>query len=475
MPNQSNPRDSGEQSRECRQTFQSLQDQFKGDLLRVGDSGYEEARTIWNGMVARRPGLIARCLDVNDVQTAVRVATDTRVVTAVRCGGHSLAGLSTCDGGLVIDLTRMRRVTVDPNKRRARVAGGCLLGSIDTATQKEGLVFPTGVVSHTGASGLILGGGTGWLTRRFGLSCDNVEGFTLITAEGSVAHATARENEDLFWALRGGGGNFGIVTEFELKLHPLNAVVLAEGLSAERQIRPLLQCWRDFMAVAPFDLKWNLDLRLAPHKDKVPAELRGRPVASNSLVWTGAPVDAQKYLRQFFSLCHPDSVRSELVSFLHLQTLADSDFPHGRRYYTKSGYFAYLDDVTIDLLLQALEEIPSPDTQIELAYLGGAAGQVAADETAFGDRSAPIIMNLLAHWRNAADDALHISWIRSLFQKLRPTMKPGVYVNFMSADEQDRVSEAYQQRWARLVSVKTQYDPGNFFRLNQNVQPHKRV
>lgn len=474
MPDQSNPRD-GEQSRECRETYRSLQDQFKGDLLRVGDSGYEEARTIWNGMVARRPGLIARCLDVNDVQTAIRIATDTRVVTAVRCGGHSLAGFSTCDGGLVIDLTRMRRVTVDPNLRRARVAGGCLLGSIDTATQKEGLVFPAGVVSHTGASGLILGGGTGWLTRRFGLSCDNVEGFTLITAEGSVVHATAKENEDLFWALRGGGGNFGVVTEFELKLHPLNAVVLAEGLSAEGQIRQLLECWRDFMAVAPFDLKWNLDLRLAPHQDKVPAELRGRPVASNSLVWTGAPTDAQKYLKQAFSLCHPDSVRSQLVSFLHLQTLADSDFPHGRRYYTKSGYFAYLDDVTIDRLLHALETIPSPDTQIELAYLGGAAGQVAAAETAFGDRSAPFITNLLANWQNASDDALHISWIRSLFQKLRPTMKPGVYVNFMSADEQDRVSEAYQERWTRLVSVKTHYDPGNFFRLNQNVQPHKRA
>ena len=229
------------------------------------------------------------------------------------------------------------------------------------------------------------------------------------------------------------------------------------------------------MAEAPFDLKWNLDLRLAPDKDKVPAEIRGRPVASNSLVWTGAPADAQKCLKRAFSLCHPDSVRSELISFLHLQTLADSDFPHGHRYYTKSGYFAYLDDVTIDRLLQALETIPSPDTQIELAYLGGAAGQVAADETAFGDRSAPFIMNLLANWRHASDDALHISWIRSLFQKLRPTMKPGVYVNFMSGDEQDRVSEAYQERWARLVSVKTHYDPGNFFRMNQNVQPRKRA
>lgn len=473
MPDQSTPQNSCEPSRECRETYLSLRDRFRGDLLRAGDPGYEEARTVWNGMFARRPGLIARCVDVNDVRTAIRIATDARIVTAVRCGGHSLAGFSTCDGGFVIDLSRMRDVTVDPNMRRARAAGGCLLGSIDTATQREGLVFPSGVVSHTGASGLILGGGTGWLTRRFGLSCDNVEGFTLVTADGSVVHATAKENEDLFWALRGGGGNFGIVTEFELKLYPLKSVVLAEGLSAGNQIRQLIECWRDFMAEAPFDLKWNIDLRLAPDKDKVPADLRGRPVAGSSLVWTGAPEDSQKYLKRLFSLCRPDSVRSQLVSFLQLQTMADSDFPHGRRYYTKSGYFAYIDDVTIDRLLEALDAIPSPDTAIELAYLGGAAGQVAADETAFGDRSAPFITNLLASWQDASDDALHISWIRSLFQKLRPAMKPGVYVNFMSGDEQDRVAEAYQQRWARLVSVKTHYDPDNFFRLNQNIQPHK--
>jgi FAD/FMN-containing dehydrogenase len=236
----------------------SLRLRFKGDLLRPGESGYEDARTIWNGMVARTPGLIARCADVSDVQNAVRAGSEAGILTAVRCGGHSLAGFSTCDGGMVIDLSRMRQVAVDPEARRARFTGGCLLGSIDTATQKAGLVFPSGVVSHTGAAGLILGGGTGWLTRRFGLSCDNVEGFTLVTADGSVVRTNLKENPDLFWALRGGGGNFGVVTEFEVKLHPLTAVVLAEGLSPEAGIRPLLEFWRDFMAEAPLDLKWNI-------------------------------------------------------------------------------------------------------------------------------------------------------------------------------------------------------------------------
>ena len=469
------PRDSHEQDRACREICSSLRGQFKGHLVRPGDADYEEARAIWNGMVARQPGLIARCADASDIRHVISIARETRTLTAVRCGGHSLAGFSTCDGGLVIDLSRMREVSMDPNARRAWIRGGCLLGSIDTATQKAGLIFPSGVVSHTGASGLILGGGTGWLTRRFGLSCDNVAAFTLVTADGTIVRADAKENTDLFWAMRGGGGNFGVVTEFELKLHPLKSVVLAAGLTPEAGIRRLLECWRDFMADAPFDLKWNLDLRLAPHQPRVPAQLRGRPVAGSSLVWTGAPADAQKYFERAFALCDRDSVRSQTVSFLHLQTMADSDFPHGRRYYTKSGYFQNLDDATIDRFLEALTTIPSPETQVELTYLGGAAGQVTADETAFGDRSAPFITNLLANWSDASADALHVSWIRSVFQKLRPAMTPGVYVNFMSGDEQDRVPEAYRQRWERMVAVKTQYDPENFFCLNQNVQPLKRA
>jgi hypothetical protein len=451
----------------------SLHRRFKGDLLRLGDDGYEDARVIWNGMVARAPGLIARCADVNDVQNVVRAASEAGILTAIRCGGHSLAGFSTCDGGVVIDMSRMRQVTVDPEARRARIAGGCLLGSIDTATQKAELVFPAGVVSHTGASGLILGGGTGWLTRRFGLSCDNVVGFTLVTADGSVVRSNAKENPDLFWALRGGGGNFGVVTEFEVKLHPLSSVVLAEGLCPEADIRRLLEFWRDFMAEAPLHLKWNIDLRVASHTKRVPLELRGRPAAGNSLVWTGDPDAGRPYLERALSICNPNSVSSKIVSFLNLQTMADSDFPHGRRYYTKSGYFTYLDDGSIDCMAEAVAAMSSSETTIELAYLGGVAGQIAANETAFGDRSAPFIINLLASWSDASADSGNISWVRGLFNKLRPAMEPGVYVNFMSGDEQDRVPEAYHERWDRMVAVKSHYDPNNFFRLNQNVPPRK--
>jgi len=457
------------------EVYSSLHGRFKGDLLLPHDRAYEDARGIWNGLAARTPGLIARCSDVSDVQNAVRTASEIGILTAVRCGGHSLAGFSTCDGGMVIDLSEMRRVMVDADARRAQIAGGCLLGSVDTATQKAGLVFPSGVVSHTGASGLILGGGTGWLTRRFGLSCDNVEGFTLVTADSSVVRANSTENMDLFWALRGGGGNFGVVTEFEVKLHPLTSVVLAEGLASEVNIRPLLRRWREVMCDAPHDLKWNINLRTAPQTKNVPRELRGRTVASTSLIWTGDSDAGRPHLERALSACNPETVSTKILPFLTLQTMADSDFPHGRRYYTKSGYFTFLDDDTIEQMVEAVATIPSSETQIELAYLGGAAAQVAADETAFGDRSAPFVITLLANWSDASADGDNISWVRVLFNKLRPAMKPGVYVNFMSGDEQDRVPEAYQERWDRMVEVKSRWDPNNLFRLNQNIPPRKPV
>ncbi len=451
----------------------SLQSHFKGDLLRPNEDGYADARSIWNGMVARTPGLIARCAGVKDVQAAVRAGGAAGVLTAIRCGGHSLAGFGSCDGGLVIDLSKMRQVTVDPNNRRARFAGGCLLGSVDVATQRAGLVFPSGVVSHTGAAGLILGGGTGWLTRRFGLSCDNVEGYTIVTADGSLVHAGAKDNPDLFWALRGGGGNFGVVTEFEVKLYPTTSLILGEGMCAGDDIPHFLRRWREFMPEAPDNLKWNISLRLAADAENVPAHVRGRPAVSGALVWLGDLDAGSRHVDRALSLCDPTTVTKKVVSFLALQTMADHEFPHGQRYYSKSGYFSSLTNSTLDRMVEAVATIPSPHSQIELAYLGGAMARVAAEETAFGDRSAPFIVNFLGNWSEERADAGNVAWIRNTFNALRPSMKPGVYINFMSADEEDRVPEAYQERWERLVAVKSHYDPTNFFRLNQNIPPQK--
>lgn len=456
---------------ETSEVHRALRQQFRGDLLRPKDPQYESARGIWNGMVARRPGLIARCSDVADVQAAVRAAAAAGVLTAVRCGGHSLAGFSSCDDGLVIDLSNMRQVTVDREARRCHFAGGCLLGTVDAATQKAGLAFPAGVVSHTGASGLVLGGGFGWLTRLHGLSSDNVEGFTLVTANGSVIRANSKENGDLYWALRGGGGNFGVVTEFDVRLHPVTSVLLGEAVCTGDDIPALVQRWRDFMQEAPDNLRWSISLRLSPDAGNVPAELRGRPAVTQAAAWVGDTKMGEDCLDHIFSFCNPVVVTKKNLSFLALQTMADEEFPHGRRYYTKAGYSKSLDDSAIDRMVQSLDSIPSPMTQIELAYLGGAVTRVGAADTAFGDRSSPFVINLLGNWSEVSEDAINVSWVRSLFQSLRPSMTPGVYVNFMSGDEDDRVPEAYRESWARLVTVKSHYDPGNFFRLNQNIPP----
>jgi hypothetical protein len=327
------------------------------------------------------------------------------------------------------------------------------------------------VVSHTGAAGLVLGGGFGWLTRLHGLSCDNVEGFTLVTADGSLLRANPQENSDLFWALRGGGGNFGVVTEFEVKLHRVTSIVLGEALCVGDEIPSILRRWRDFMPDAPDRLKWNLNLRLAPNNESLPANVRGRPVASQSVLWIGDPDEGRPYLDHVLSLAKPVAVTRKVVCYRDLQTMADDEFPHGRRYYTKSGYFKKLDDASIGQMVQALGTVPSALTQIELAYLGGAPARIAAAETAFGDRSSPFVVNLLANWSELSEDAANVAWIRNLFRELRPGMTPGVYVNFMSGDEDDRVPEAYRERWDRLVAVKSRYDANNFFRLNQNIPP----
>lgn len=455
------------------EVWRSLKPSFSGDLLRPGQSGFAEACSIWNAMVARTPGLIARCGSVADVQGAVRAGNAAGVSTAVRCGGHSLAGFGSCDGGLVVDLSRMRDIVVDEKNRRARFSGGCLLGSVDSATQKVGLAFPSGVVSHTGAGGLVLGGGTGWLNRLHGLSCDNVEGFTVVIADGSVLRADAAQNSDLFWALRGGGGNFGVVTEFEVRLHPVHSVLFGNGMALGENLHLALKDWRDFMLEAPDNLRWSFSLRTAPELHSTAPRMRGMPVASSTALWVGDIDQGQRYVDRALVKCESSTVTKALLSFLRLQTMADNDFPHGRRYYSKSAYFKSLDDSTIENLVSALDSNPSVANEIELAFLGGAAARVAADETAFGDRSAPFIMNLLGNWEDAADDAANVAWIRGVFEKVRPATTPGVYVNFMSGDEQDRVPEAYRTRWERLVAVKSKYDPLNFFRLNQNIRPQK--
>src|SRR5215472_8135608 len=317
-------------SKAVEEVYAALKRSFQGSLLRPDDVEYPDARRIWNGLVARRPGLIARCNDSSDVQAAARAAASVGVITAVRCGGHSLGGFSSCDDGLVIDLSPMRMVQVYEENRFARFQGGCLLSSIDSATQTVALAFPAGVVSHTGAGGLVLGGGTGWLNRLYGLSCDNVRGFSVVLADGSIVHANAKENPDLFWALRGGGGNFGVVTEFEVSLHPVSAVLFGRGICPGDEVPDLLRHWRDFMPESPDSLRWGFSLRSAPHAENIPAHLRGRPIASASALWVGDLEKGGRYVDRALAVINHHAVTKEVLSFCALQTLADSDFPHGR-------------------------------------------------------------------------------------------------------------------------------------------------
>src|SRR5580704_12316077 len=310
--------------------WETIRGKFKGDLIRQGHPEFRETSKIWNAMAARAPGAIARCADAADIQLIVRYAQEAGVLTAVRCGGHSLAGFGTCDGGLVIDLSRLRQVEVDATTRRAKFAGGCLLGTVDSATQRHGLVFPAGVVSHTGAGGLVLGGGTGWLTRLHGLSCDNVVGFTIVAADGSLLRASESDNAELFWALRGGGGNFGVVTEFEVRLHPLTSVLLASSYCHQDDTKRVLQDWREFMPGAPDELKWNISVVLAPNDDRAPEEIRGKPALILSVVWFGDEAEGVRHVNRIFSIGKQFNRKKESISYLALQTMADADFPRGR-------------------------------------------------------------------------------------------------------------------------------------------------
>lgn len=465
-------RERGPAAAQLAELSRALRAGWHGELLSPGDRDFNRLSRIWNAAAQREPGLITRCRDTEDVRRAVRAASRAGVLTAIRCGGHSLAGHGSCAGGLVVDLSPMRQVSLDAARLRARFQGGALLGTVDEATQRAGLVFPAGVVSHTGAGGLVLGGGTGWLSRLFGLSCDNVLGFELVTAGGDCLRVTERERPDLFWALRGGGGNFGVVTEFTVRLHRLTSVLLATSYCFGDDIPRVIRHWRRLMPTAPEALKWNLSLRLAPSTGTtLPRRYQKQPTLSIAAAWFGEAAQGRRIMDRIFSAGQHFDRSQRTVSFVALQTMADADFPAGRRYYTKSGYFRELRDDATETMVEALAMVPSPRTQIELSYLGGAAGRVGAAETAFGNRSAPFIVNLLGDWRWAADDAANTSWVRELFARLRPAMAPGVYVNFMSGDEDQRVLEAYHDRWDRLVTVKSRYDPANFFRRNQNIPP----
>jgi FAD/FMN-containing dehydrogenase len=451
-----------------------LQANFLGELTQPGDAPYEETRKIWNGDIDRKPSLIARCRGVADVIAAVRFAREQGISASVRGGGHAVAGHALVDDGMVIDLSPMRGSRIDPTARRIRLEGGCLNEHLDRESQAFGLAATGGFISHTGIAGLTLGGGIGHLMRAFGLTIDSLVSCDVVTANGDLVVASETENADLFWGLRGGGGNFGIVTSFEFKLQPLGPMVLAGmvvwPMSEGAKVLAFL---RDFMADAPDEVGVIGNLRIAPAMPVIPTELHGTPIVATVLTYAGSIEKGEAALRPIREFNSPALDAVVPKPYTAHQKALDAALPHGRHYYWKSHRLPPLNDQMINIITEHAGTISSPLSAIGLFCFGGAVARVPADATAFGHRDAAHDINIVGSWLpDDPEPDRHRAWVRGFFDALQPYSR-GVYVNFTSDDSLDRVkSEAYgAEKWARLVALKDKYDPTNFFRQNANIPP----
>ena len=444
---------------------------LRGEVLRPGDDGYEAAREVWNGLIDKHPGLIVRCTGVSDVIDAVRFAREHELVVAVRGGGHSVAGLALCEGGLVIDLSRMRGVHVDPARRTARAQPGLTLGDLDHETQAFGLATPAGVVSTTGIAGLTLGGGFGWLSPKYGLTCDNLISADVVTADGHMVTANNEENADLFWGIRGGGGNFGIVTSFEYRLHPVGPTVLAGAVVHPMAKAPeLLRFYRDFAASAPDELGTVFVRRLAPPAPFLPEDIHGKPIAAVFVCYAGPVEEGERVLAPLRAFGPPVAYAVAPKPFTAHQSMLDPVQPSGRNYYWKSDDLPSLGDDAIDTIVAHAEAITSPHTIVAMFRLGGAVSRVPEDATAYSHRAAAHALNCNASWVDG-DPQPHIQWARNFSTAMQP-FSAGVYVNFLGDEGEERARAAYgAQKYERLVALKNRYDPTNFFRVNQNIKP----
>lgn len=447
---------------------------FHGRLIDPEDPEYDKARAVWNAAIDRRPGLIARCSGPADVIQAVRFAGRHGILTAVRSGAHNIAGNAVCDGGLVIDLSAMRGIRVDREHHSVRVEAGATLAELDHETQAFGLAVPLGINSTTGVAGLTLGGGFGWLARSLGLTIDNLIGADVVTADGDYIHASNDEHVDLFWALRGGGGNFGIVTSFEYRVHPVGPTVLAGPI-----VHPLangqriLAEYREHAAAAPDAMTAWVVLRKAPPLPFLDSSVHGQEVLILALCHADSGENAEAAVGPFRRIGTPIADAVGPCPFAAFQQAFDPLLTPGARNYWKSHNLTELSDGVIDTLIRYAGMLPSDETEIFLGQLGGRVSRVKPEATAYPHRDANFVINLHTRWRDPADDQRCIEWTRALFADLAPWATGGVYVNFMPDDEtgQDRLRAAYGPHWNRLTRVKRRYDPENFFRMNQNIQP----
>ncbi|MGH7686072.1 MAG: FAD-binding oxidoreductase [Candidatus Dormibacteria bacterium] len=444
---------------------------FPGVALAEGDAEYETARHVWNGAIDLHPAVIARCTSTADVVAAARLARETGLRVAVRGGGHSIPGLSSVDGGVVIDLSPMRRVTVDPEAQVAHADPGATWHDFDAATAEQGLATTGGLISHTGVAGLTLGGGIGWLQRKHGLSCDNLVGAELVTAAGDVIETSSAREPELLWGLRGGGGNFGIVTRFDLRLHPVSDIVGGLMIFPLEDGARVLRAYREWAAGLPDEFTTLAAIAMAPPAPFVPEELQGHPTLQLIGCHCGDADDAQRALSAMRAL-HPPVDLFGPMPYAALQSLADEGAPPGLRNHFKSGYVADLSDGFIDIVLDRGAQLRSPLSQIHLHQMGGAVARVGENDTAFSNRRAGYTYNLLATWTDPADDEANIGDNRELGRALEPFSSGGAYVNFMDNEGSARVRDSYgAEKFARLSRLKRAFDPENVFSRNQNIPP----
>jgi FAD/FMN-containing dehydrogenase len=451
----------------------ALRNKLRGTAVLPGEQGYDAARTIWNAMIDRHPALAVRCQNAADVVEAVTFARENDLVLSIRSGGHNIAGSAVCDNGLLIDFSLMKSVRVDPVARTARVEPGATLADFDKEAQAFGLATPLGINSTTGVAGLTLGGGFGWTSRKFGLTVDNLLSADVVTADGKLLHASNSENQDLFWALRGGGGNFGVVTSFEFKLHPLGPEVLS-GLIVHPLDRAgeLLSGFRRIAMQAPDELTIWAVMRKAPPLPFLPAEWHGKEVLIFAACYSGDMKEGERALKPLRGLGDPIADVISPHRFTDWEAAFDPLLTPGARNYWKSHDFADLSDEAVKVIVEAVHALPSPECELFIANVGGAVARIPAEATPWPNRDAHFIMNVHTRWRDKAQDESCIGWTRQLFDATAPFASGSVYVNFMPDDEKDRVEKAYGKNYRRLGDIKRRYDPENLFRMNQNIRPN---
>jgi FAD/FMN-containing dehydrogenase len=454
----------------------ALRQSIGGEVLVAGDPGYDAARAVWNAMIDRRPGVIVRCRTTADVVAAVTFAREHGQPVAIRGGGHNVAGHAVADGGVMVDLSMMNGVSVDPERARAFVEGGATWAAVDRATQEFGLATPGGLISDTGVGGLTLSGGIGWLRSRHGLAIDNLMGAEVVTADGRLLRATATENDDLFWALRGGGGNFGVVTEFEFALHPVGPTVMfaAPVLPIEAGAGPI-RAWRDFLADKHRDVGSLIEFSTIPAVPEYPEAAWGRRVYTVAALYAGDPDEGEALLQPLLELGEALVDFTGKIAYRDVQQLFDAVIPFGKhRCYWKSRYLSGLDDEAIDLIIAGNERPPSPNTLSSIWNFGGATADVDAAATAFGDRSMPWMVSIDSIWDTADQDDANIAWTRAFWERLEPYSDRGrIYLNFAGhgEDNDELTRRTFGPNYERLAEIKRRYDPSNMFRFNQNVRP----